>query len=373
MGKRRQERLFCGEHVTLASLSDATATHLIVIRIEPTAHRVGIDLQGACNSRVTLTAPIKGTGLVHQGWGSPQMEVVGSGLPSGQRRGWAGSQLWGGWRLDRPGRREGCSSGGSQIRGNVSDSVDHDSFIRFKRTNGQLDSVRFIRYTRIMTDIPVTERLKALRNRAGITMAEAAETLELKTPSGYQHYEDPKKFVGKYLRREIVEKLIPLLVGRGTPAILKAEVLELGGPRGEPIITLDDQSSGRLIPIYAAAQGGEGHLIIDHSPIDQLPGPEELRHVRDPYGILIVGESMVPAYRPGDIAWVNPRKLPERDTDVVLYHVPPFGEAEAIIKTLVSWSPQEWKLRQYQPPRDFIESIIDWPICHRIVGKKNAR
>jgi len=228
-----------------------------------------------------------------------------------------------------------------------------------------------------MADIPVTERLKALRNRAGVTMAEAAQALGYKTASGYQHYEDPKKFLQKYLPHEIIEKLVPLFVGRSEPPITDQEVWDLGGRRtiGDrpTIIPAGQTALDRLIPIYAAAQGGEGHLIIDHTPIDQLPGPEELRHVKDPYGILIVGESMVPAYRPGDIAWVNPRKLPERDTDVVLYHVPPFGEAEAIIKTLVSWSPQEWKLRQYQPPRDFIESIIDWPICHRIVGKKNAR
>ena len=63
----------------------------------------------------------------------------------------------------------------------------------------------------------------------------------------------------------------------------------------------------------------------------------------------------------------------ERETDVVLYHVPPNGEAEAIIKMLVSFSDREWKLRQYQPARDFSESRLDWPVCHRIVGKRNVR
>ena len=49
------------------------------------------------------------------------------------------------------------------------------------------------------------------------------------------------------------------------------------------------------------------------------------------------------------------------------------GEAEAIIKMLVSFSDREWKLRQYQPARDFSESRLDWPVCHRIVGKRNVR
>lgn len=228
-----------------------------------------------------------------------------------------------------------------------------------------------------MIDIPVTERLKAMRNRAGVTMRDAAKALGYKTASGYQHYEDPKKFPHNNLPHEILEKLVPLFAGRGEPPIDEEEVWDLGGRRTKGdtprFTTVSRPIPGRLVPIFSAAQGGKGHLIIDHTPIDQLPPPDELLHVRDPYGILIVGDSMVPAYRPGDIAWVNPNKLPERDTDVVLYHVPPHGEAEAIIKTLVSWSPQEWKLRQYQPPLDFTESIIDWPICHRIVGKKNVR
>ena len=234
-----------------------------------------------------------------------------------------------------------------------------------------------------MADIPVTARLKGLRGRAGVSMAKAARALGHKTPSGYQHYEDPKKFMRPYLSREIIEKLLPLFVGRaadGGAPITEDEVWALGGydepPRGyKPMIILPSAPSPNrsLIPVYSAARGGAGHVIIDHTPIEDAVPPEELLHVRGAYGILIVGESMVPAYKPGDIAWINPHKHPERETDVVLYHVPPNGEAEAIIKTLVSFSDREWKLRQYQPALDFSESRIDWPVCHRIVGKKNVR
>jgi phage repressor protein C with HTH and peptisase S24 domain len=230
-----------------------------------------------------------------------------------------------------------------------------------------------------MENIPITERLKNLRVRAGVTMAEAADALGYKTPSGYQHYEDPKKFSRPYLSREILEVLVPLFTGRaadGETPVTADEVWALGGRLpGEKIIYVDPMlpRDRTVIPIHAAAQGGKGHLIIDFDPIEQAAPPEELIRVRNAYGILIVGESMVPAYKPGDIAWVNPHKQPERDTDVVLYHVPPNGEAEAIIKALVSFSEREWKLRQYQPALNFTESRIDWPVCHRIVGKKNVR
>jgi phage repressor protein C with HTH and peptisase S24 domain len=234
-----------------------------------------------------------------------------------------------------------------------------------------------------MTDIPVTERLKALRMRAGVSMAEGAAACGYKTASGYQHYEDPKKFTKRYLPRDVLEKLVPLFTGRaakGEEPVTANEVWELGGFAGPPVgdpLTIIDPAPPHLrqsvVPIYSAAQGGKGHIIIDFNPIEEARPPDELIRVRDAYGILIVGESMVPAYKPGDVAWVNPHKPIERDTDVVLYHVPPNGEAEAIIKSLISFTPHEWKLRQYQPPRDFTESRVDWPTCHRIVGKRNVR
>lgn len=141
-------------------------------------------------------------------------------------------------------------------------------------------------------------------------------------------------------------------------------------PYGGPPLNPQGQ---RQIPIFAAAQGGSGHHLITFDAIEYLPPPPELVNVRNTYGVLIKGESMVPAFRPGDIAWVNPNKLPERDSDVILYHVPPAAEAEAIIKTLVSFTQRDWRLRQYNPPREWDEPREDWPHCHRIVGKKSVR
>jgi phage repressor protein C with HTH and peptisase S24 domain len=232
-----------------------------------------------------------------------------------------------------------------------------------------------------MADIPVRERLKALRVRAGVSMAEAAQACGFAGASSYQHYEE--KFAKDYLPRDILEKLASLFAGRaakGEEPVTADEVWALGGyvgaPKGHPLVLVDPEPPRprtSLVPIYSAAQGGKGHIIIDFDPIEEARPPDELIRVRNAYGILIVGESMVPAYRPGDVAWVNPHKPIERDTDVVLYHVPPNGEAEAIIKTLIGISEQTWKLRQYQPPRDFTESRADWTVCHRIVGKRNGR
>ncbi|TIU42131.1 MAG: helix-turn-helix transcriptional regulator, partial [Mesorhizobium sp.] len=56
-------------------------------------------------------------------------------------------------------------------------------------------------------------------------------------------------------------------------------------------------------------------------------------------------------------------------------HTPPKerGDEEAIIKRLVGMNDRQWTLEQYRPAKTFSESRVDWPICHRVVGKYNAR
>ena len=109
------------------------------------------------------------------------------------------------------------------------------------------------------------------------------------------------------------------LHGTGIFVVLAASaLLSANAALADPVKTIDIEPSRLItsvVPIYAAAQGGKGHIIIDCNPIEEARPPDELIRVRDAYGILIVGESMVPAYKPGDVAWVNPHKPAERDTD----------------------------------------------------------
>lgn len=132
-------------------------------------------------------------------------------------------------------------------------------------------------------------------------------------------------------------------------------------------------SSNRDLPIYAAAKGGDGHVIVTFEPIDYMKRPAVLENVKGGYGLLITGDSMVPAYRPGETALINPNLPPARDTDVVLYHTNGTNESEAIIKRLVGINDREWSLEQYNPMLQFTEFRAEWPICHRVVGKYNTR
>ncbi|MFG1479165.1 S24 family peptidase [Xanthobacter sp. V4C-4] len=126
-------------------------------------------------------------------------------------------------------------------------------------------------------------------------------------------------------------------------------------------------------PIYAAAAGGSGHLIVTFDAIEWVKRPAILEGVPGSYGLLVYGDSMSPAYRHGDMALIHPGLGPAAGRDVVLYDHPPNGDAEAIIKHLVTWTELEWRLEQYNPPKAWTELRGDWPTCHRVVGKYDRR
>lgn len=128
-------------------------------------------------------------------------------------------------------------------------------------------------------------------------------------------------------------------------------------------------SSEPNMPVFAAAEGGDGNLILSTDPLEYVKRPYTLENIDDAYGIHIVGESMFPAFEPGDVAWINPRLPPIRGTDVVLYSVNGHGDAHASIKRLVGWTEAEWTVQQWNPPKTFPLARKDWPKVHRVVGK----
>lgn len=171
------------------------------------------------------------------------------------------------------------------------------------------------------------------------------------------------------LRQRDVETILGVIAGTvGNPTPRKGFTPVL--VPGEQLVRGD-----RRLPVYAAARGGDGHVIVTFDPVEYVKMPTILESVRGGYGLLITGDSMVPAYWPGDTALIHPNLPPQRDTDVVLYHTPPEskGGDEAMIKRLVGMSDREWTLQQYQPASVFKEFRADWPVCHRVVGKYNSR
>lgn len=149
--------------------------------------------------------------------------------------------------------------------------------------------------------------------------------------------------------------------------------------RGQPVIghlvTAEPPGMNAMkLPVFSGAQGGKGKLIIGTDIVDRVEMPPILRDVQGAYGLMIDGESMIPEFWPGDVAWINPHLRPMRGQNHILYHTPPFGDdAEAIIKRINGWNDREWDLEQWNPHKKFKEFRKEWPICHRVVGKYYAQ
>lgn len=144
-------------------------------------------------------------------------------------------------------------------------------------------------------------------------------------------------------------------------------------PRGLDIVvqsrqpTLPEPPSAEM-DVFGTAEGGAGALILTADAVDTVQRPPSLANVRGAYGVLITGTSMVPAFKPGEVALVNPHLPPRADDDVVLQR-DDNGTRYGIIKTFVRELPDEWKLMQWNPKKMLARSKQEWPQCHVVVGK----
>src|SRR3954464_341020 len=125
-------------------------------------------------------------------------------------------------------------------------------------------------------------------------------------------------------------------------------------------------------PVYASAEGGPGEIIRSSEPIDFIPRPSHLVHVKDAYGLLVTGNSMAPEYKNGEMAIVEPR-LPVVADEVHIFYAEKDGEARATIKHLRRATTERWLVKQHNPPdamaADFTLSRKEWGIAHRVTGK----
>lgn len=147
-------------------------------------------------------------------------------------------------------------------------------------------------------------------------------------------------------------------------SVFDASATEQAAPNAQPIV------SGRAdTPIYSSAEGGRGALIVTWEPVDWIVRPAPLLHARGGYGILVSGDSMFPAYEPGDTALVNPLIKPALMRDAIFFKGDGDDISEALIKRLVKASSTEWHVRQWNPTRDFTLKKTEWTRCHAVIGK----
>lgn len=153
-----------------------------------------------------------------------------------------------------------------------------------------------------------------------------------------------------------------------SPGQLDPDYAQLGASPTPPTPLM----GGRDFPVHTAVEGGKGQVIISTDPIDYMERPA-VANSRGAYGLYVVGESMVPEYRPGDIALVDPHLPIVPDEAYIFYSQDKAEETRATIKHLRRSSSAAWLLRQWNPLKDFSLPRKEWPVCHRVVGKYSRR
>jgi len=185
-------------------------------------------------------------------------------------------------------------------------------------------------------------------------------------------------YLQQFLERGI-PRVLPERVRPALAAILQVDESALRGetPAGAPPVQPPHRpapvnDSATELPVYASAQGGAEGMSVTPEPIDWVPRPRPLQHVAKAYAVYVVGDSMDPAYRHGDMAFVHPSLPLLRGSDVMLLREEN-GQMVAMIKHLVSWNERHWRVKQFNPDREFQLSRQEWRQANVVVAKYNRR
>ncbi|WP_148219298.1 XRE family transcriptional regulator [Azospirillum sp. B510] len=120
------------------------------------------------------------------------------------------------------------------------------------------------------------------------------------------------------------------------------------------------------MPVRAAARGGgDQEMFLEDGPIDWIARPDYLKNARDPYAMYVVGESMMPRFRPAQLLHVNPHKPPAPGAGVVVVK----RNKAVLVKEFVRRASDSVILREYRPAeREFSVALEELDTLHTVVG-----
>ena len=205
--------------------------------------------------------------------------------------------------------------------------------------------------------------------RAGLTLKEASIRLGRNETylQQYVRYGKPAKLDG-----DDRQKLAELL------KTSEASLREPEGPTPTPNADMtrlltEDLVGERDLPIYASAEGGPYGMVVDSRPIEWVKRPAPLIGVPNAFGTYVVGDSMEPAYFQGDMILIHPSRPVSPGDDVLITARRIDGEVAALVKRLLRATADQWKVKQYNEPKEFSLKRSEWQRAYVVVGKYNRR
>jgi len=125
----------------------------------------------------------------------------------------------------------------------------------------------------------------------------------------------------------------------------------------------------RDVPVYGTAAGSIVGAFEMDGIVDYVRRPPAVMAAPDVYALYITGESMAPAYRPGDLVFVHPGR-PVRVGDIVIVQTRDFDSApiQSYIKELVRRTEGSLRLHQYNPVATIDLSRETVVAVHRVLS-----
>lgn len=154
--------------------------------------------------------------------------------------------------------------------------------------------------------------------------------------------------------------LLPPEQSTGGDALQLSQVMSL---RAEP---------GRL-PVYSAVEAGNGGMTITYDTVEWIDLPPALQGVAGAFGLYVVGDSMAPMLKRGDMVHVHPTR-PPRLGDLVICIVKspqPDGDFVGYVKLLRAVTAEHVVLEQLSPAKELRLRKRDVRV-HRVVGVEYA-
>lgn len=157
-------------------------------------------------------------------------------------------------------------------------------------------------------------------------------------------------------------------LGTTLDKLMENVTVESAIPLPRTRVSPEPPTSGRPdVPVWASAEAGnDGAMILVPDPIDYIYRSERMLGVRNPFAFVVVGNSMSPAVEHGDQVVINPALKPRPNVDCVFVQRQEDGSFLALVKRLLRATEQAWKVRQFEPKRDFDLSRREWSQAHVI-------
>ena len=210
------------------------------------------------------------------------------------------------------------------------------------------------------------DTIRAAREAKGLTQTLLAEYFGI-SKSAVNQWESGKNIPDQRKIAALAERLEldPALLVRlasvpVTERVAQATMSPVPMPPGRPDV-----------PVWASAEAGsDGAMVLVNDPIDWIRRSERMQGVKAPFAFYVIGSSMSPAIEHGDQVVINPSLLPMPGKDHVFLQTQEDGSILALVKRLLRVGPTAWRVRQFNPPRDFDLPRAKWSKALMISEKR---